>query len=87
MVTGASHQAAHTPHAAWYNAGGGSDVWQMYDAHAIVFRSSRGCGVTLRVRVASAARRYWASRALSYYWMGVAPMSATIWLHVHILVV
>ena len=87
MVTGASHQAAHTPHAAWYNAGGGSDVWQMYDAHAIVFRSSRGCGVTLRVRVASAARRYWASRALSHYWMGVAPMSATIWLHVHILVV
>ena len=47
-----------------YNAGGGSDVWQLYDAHAIVFRSSRGCGVTLRVRVASAARRYWTSRAL-----------------------
>ena len=40
-----------------YNAGGGSDVWQLYDAHAIVFRSSRGCGITRRVLVASAARR------------------------------
>ena len=61
-----------------YNAGGGSDVWQLYDAHAIVFRSSRGCGVMWRVRIASAARRYWASWALSYYWMGVAPIYAAI---------